>query len=128
MTSTLKTLFRVLLISPVLLIGYCAVSQYLLIEGLKEICDAASPGANAREILAAAAEKKYRVRTGGMNNLDEDEWFDREYVRIIRRTRITGNEFSTTSVVFAKPGVGYYACIMHHENNSITKSWFEDNS
>lgn len=32
------------------------------------------------------------------------------------------------SVVFAKPGVGYYACIVIHKDGLVQSAWFEDHS
>ena len=128
MTSALKTFFRFLLLSPVLLLGYCVVTEHLTVEGLKEICDAAEPGGNVKYILRLASEEGYRMRTGGLEGLDEDEWFDREYARISRRKPTSDEIPLQISVVFAKPGLGYYACILLHEGDAILTSEFEDNS
>jgi len=73
---------------------------------LESLCATAKVGAKLDSLLDDAAKTKFRVRTGGAAGKNEDEWFDREYLRI---GRWLNNKDITDdyTVVIAKPGLGY---------------------
>lgn len=47
------------------------------------------------------------------------------YQTILSKTKNISDDYT---VVFVKPGIGYYACIVIHKNDLITDAWFEDRS
>ncbi len=96
--------------------------------GLEILCDTAKEGELLEKFLSHAGETNYKMRTGGPDGKDEKDWFDREYLRLgiwLEKTRQISGDYT---VIFAKPGMGYYACIIIHQNNLITSAWFEDKS
>ena len=68
------------------------------------------------------------MRTGGSARKDDVGWFDREYLRIGEYLRNTKRISDDYAVAFAKPGVGYYACIIVHRDNLVKDAWYEDMS
>lgn len=102
---------------------YEQISQPMRLESL---CGTAKMGETIKPFLDAVATTDYKLRTGGPSGGNEDDWFDREYLRIGTRLKQTKNISDDYTVVFAKPGVGYYACIIVHTNGTVRSAWFED--
>jgi hypothetical protein len=94
---------------------------------LESLCATAEAGGKIQTFLDEAADRKFSLRSAGATARNEDEWFDREYLRIGKWLNDKGNSGEYT-VVFAKPGIGYYACIVIHQDALITDAWFEDRS
>jgi hypothetical protein len=94
---------------------------------LQSLCATANVGTQVDAFLGKATKTKFRVRTGGPAGKDEDEWFDREYLRIGRwlNNRDITDDYT---VVIAKPGLGYYACVVIHQDSRIISASFEDRS
>ena len=94
---------------------------------LESLCATANVGTRVDTFLEKATKTKFRVRTGGAGGKDEEEWFDREYLRIGRwlNSKDITDDYT---VVIAKPGLGYYACIVIHNDSRIISASFEDRS
>ena len=97
-------------------------------RGLRKLCTNAEQGMALNKFLTEANNTSFKVRTGGSKGKNEDEWFDREYLRYGVRLSKGKNISDGYTVVFAKPGIGFYACIVIHKNNMITAAWFEDHA
>ncbi len=113
---------------PILVIGQCMYSEVSQRSGLESLCGAAKSGGTIKTFLDDAAKTGYEVRTGGSAGKNDMEWFDREYLRLgdyLKQTKKISEDYS---VVFAKPGIGYYACIIVHKNGLMQSAWFEDRS
>jgi len=95
---------------------------------LEELCATAHDGGSVGLFLEAAASPDFKVRQGGVDGKDEAEWFDREYLRIGNFMKNTMEVPLDYAVVFAKPGLGYYACIVTHDDDLIVTANFEDRS
>jgi hypothetical protein len=126
--KTLKTIGYIVAAIPLLLIGRCMYDEVSQPSGLDSLCGTAKAGGTIKTFLDDAAKTTYKVRTGGPSGKDENEWFDREYLRLGEWLRKTKNISDDYSVVFAKPGMGYYACIVVHKNGSVITAWFENRS
>jgi hypothetical protein len=114
---------------PVLLFAQCMYREIAEPSELAALCAAAAPGTSARQIVEKVADNRsLRVRTGGAARKDDNEWFDREYLRVGEHLRKTKSLTDDYTVVFAKPGVGYYACIVVHRDDLVKHAWFEDRS
>ena len=97
-------------------------------SGLEELCATANDGGSVGLFLEAAASPDFNIRKGGAGGKNEDEWFDREYLRIGNYLKSTMEVPLDYAVVFAKPGLGYYACIVTHVDDLIITASYEDRS
>ena len=128
MMRTLKVIAYVIAAVPVLLFGQCAYNGIAQPRALAELC-AATRGTGVQQALEkAATNKALRARTGGPVGKNDSEWFDREYLRLGEHLRKTKRLAGDYTVIFAKPGMGYYACIIVHSGNMVKDAWFEDRS
>ena len=119
-----KAIAVVAIVLPVVFVGNCAYQEYSQHAAARELCSEAKPGSRLAAVLErAAAYPRLKVRTGGPGGKSESEWFDREYLRIGARLGLPADGYS---VVFAKPGVGYSACILKHREGLILSGTFED--
>jgi hypothetical protein len=129
MKRILKAIAYVIAAIPVLALGQCMYSEFTQPRELARLCAATTRGTSVQQVLEkAAANNSFRARTGGSAGKDDGEWFDREYLRIgeyLRKTKSLSDDYT---VVFAKPGMGYYACIIVHKGHLVTDAWFEDRS
>ncbi len=128
MKKWLKRVSYVVVGIPLLLLAQCIVMEVSQQSGLEKFCAAAEDGGSFKTFLSDAANTNFKVRTGGPTGKDEDEWFDREYLRIGEQLKQTMNADVDYTVVFAKPGIGYYACIVIHDGALIMTARFEDRS
>jgi hypothetical protein len=78
--------------------------------------------------LNEAIKAKFEVRSNITDIKDKIDWFDREYNRIFKQFKKKSSGSTELTIIFAKPGMGYYACIIEHENKLITESQYEDRS
>lgn len=128
MNSVLNTIAYVIVGLPILLLAQCMYRQVAEPNALATSCAAAAPqGTSLHQVLqAAGTNSSLRIRTGGPAGKNEHEWFDRQYLRVGEYLRKTLNRPDDYTVVFAKPGLGYYACILLHDGDTVKDAWFED--
>jgi hypothetical protein len=115
-----------IMILVMLLIGQCVYNEVTQRSGLESLCATAKIGSAINIFLDDATKTSFKVRTGEPAGKDDNAWFDREYLRIgvwLKKSKKTVDDYA---VVFAKPGVGYYACIVIHRDALVTSAWFED--
>lgn len=113
---------------PLLLIGQCVYNEVSQQSELNTLCSMAKVGGPIKTFWDDAARTTFKLRAGGPTGKDENEWFDRQYLRLgawLKQTKTRSDDYT---VVFAKPGIGYYACIVLHEDGLVTSAWFEDRS
>jgi hypothetical protein len=121
-------IFAAIMIVLLLLLGQCIYNEVNQQRGLESLCATAKVGGTIDTFLDDTAKTTYKVRTGGSTGKDDNEWFDREYLRIgvwLNKSKKISDDYT---VVFAKPGIGYYACIVIHRDALVTSAWFEDRS
>ena len=111
-----------------LLIGAWVYDDISQSNKLQSICDTARIDIEVETILRNATKDYFTVRTGGLKGKDDKEWFDREYLRLGIYLEKAKNITDDYSIVFAKPGLGYYACIVVHKDGLVKSAWFEDRS
>ena len=128
MKKWLKRISYVIVGIPMLVAAQCMFIEISEKNGLENLCATGNEGGSIESFLSDAANTKFNVRTGGPEGKGEDEWFDREYLRIGDQLRQVANVDGDYSVVFAKPGIGYYACIVIHNEDLIISATFEDRS
>ena len=127
MKRALKWIGWIILAPPVLLIGQCMYFQVADRGGLISLCGKAKAGSVMPAFLESAAKNaRFRARTGGEAGKSDVDWFDREYVLLGRRLKSEKKLTGDYSIVFAKPGIGYYACVVIHKDGVIQSAWFED--
>ena len=123
-----KYVLAIVVIIPILFLGMFVFTDINQERGLKKLCANAKIDISIQEYLIDAENTKFKVLTGGPNGKNEDEWYDREYLRYGVRLRENKNIVDDYSIVFAKPGIGFYACIVIHRNGMITTAWFENHA
>ena len=128
MNKILKGVVYTVAALPILVIGQCVYNEVSQRSGLESLCETATAGSAIKKSLDDTAKTAYKLRTGGPAGKNDTEWFDREYLRLgeyLKQTRKISDDYT---VVFAKPGIGYYACIIVHKEGLIQSAWFEDRS
>ena len=127
--SVTKAILVVIAAVPLLFIGQCMYASVAQPAELQKLCATAKGGTSVRQALAKfAGNESFKVRTGGPAGKKDGEWFDREYLRIGDYLRKSKNIPDDYTVIFAKPGVGYYACIIVHQADVVKDAWFDDRS
>ena len=128
MLRTLKYLGFILVLAPILLVGQCVYIESSQSSNLKSLCESSGPGKKLSGTLQEAKKARFEVRGDFTESTNENDWFDREYHRILKWVKKNNGVSGAYTVVFAKPGMGYYACIIRHENGLITENQFADRS
>ena len=123
-----RLLVLAILAVPALFVGNCFYHEINQPRELASLCKSATPGRRITEFMAEAARPPFKPRTGGPVGKNPDEWFDRQYLRTGKYLVETKKMPGDYSVVFAKPGMGYYACILVHKDGVVQSAWFEDHS
>jgi len=129
--NLLKGIVYLVFFAAILIIGflvYVVKEEVRQRTGLEELCATADGGGSVGLFLEAAATPDFKIRKGGAGGKNEDEWFDREYLRIGNYLKSTMEVPTDYTVVFAKPGLGYYACVVTHVDDLIITASYEDRS
>ena len=126
MNKILKGVGYTIVAIPILVIGQCVYNEVSQQNGLESLCGTATAGVAIKSFVNDAAKTHYKLRAGGPTGKDDNEWFDREYLRLGEYVKKDIVEDYT--VVFVKPGMGYYACIVIHKDGLVRRAWFEDRS
>jgi len=128
--SWLRSLFRllnwvllVLIMIPILALATCIGREVMVSRELESLCNGLDPG----RPLATAMASGFEARFDRIPDAEED-WFDREYRRIhVQETQgVAGVD--GLLVLFAKPGIGYYACIVRNRDGKVTSARYVDRS
>jgi len=122
----LQLLFFVLL--PVIFLARCAYVETTQRSELRALCENSSPGKKLSIDLNEAKKAGFRVRSNFPVSKDKADWFDKEYNRIVKQLKKKSSTSTAYTIIFAKPGLGYYVCIIEHEKDLIVKSRYEDRS
>ena len=128
MNIFLKGVAYVIAAIPLLFLAQCMYNEVSQPRALRSLCDTAKFGSTLDKFLGGSTKSIYKVRTGGPKEKDDTEWFDREYLRIGEYLKKTKKIAEDYTVVFVKPGMGYYACIVLHKNGLVEGAWFVDRS
>jgi hypothetical protein len=128
MNKILKGIGYTVAAIPLLVIGQCMYNEVSQRSGLESLCGRATAGSAIKTFVDDAAKTTYKLRTGGATAKNDTEWFDRQYLRLGEYLKQTKKISDDYTVVFAKPGVGYYACIVVHKEGLVQSAWFEDRS
>lgn len=128
MSALLKLLVLVMTMTPFVFLAECVYRDISQSRGVQRLCASIGPGAALAEILEEARRERFDLRAGGLDGLDESDWFDREYTRIVTWHRQSKERAGDVAVVFSKPGMGYYACVIEHERDAVVEAEFVDRS
>lgn len=129
MKHTLKATLYAMAAVPIFVLGQCMYNEIAQPRELAALCAATSRGTSVQHALdKAAMNKALKARTGGPVGKDDNEWFDREYLRLGEHLRTTKNLSDDYTIVFAKPGMGYYACIVIHRGDLVKDAFYENRS
>lgn len=128
MRKLLKTGAIFVIAVPVLLVAQCVYLEVSQQSALEALCTQIAIGSAAGSLAAEVEKTPFQIRSNDGRGKDESDWFEREYSRIgvwLQRSKAISDNYT---VIFAKPGMGYYACIVLHRDNTVSKAWFEDRS
>lgn len=128
MSALAKLLVLVTTMAPFVFLADCVYRDISHSRGVQQLCASVGPASRLPEILAKAKEQRFEVRAGGLGGLDESEWFDREYARIVAWHHENNETPGDVAVVFSKPGMGYYACVIEHKHEAVVDAEFVDRS
>lgn len=126
MNKLIKIVLYTFISIPILFFGHCVYNELSKRNGLHELCTSIQNGSSINTFLSDVTKTTFNVRSNGKTDKDTNEWFDREYLHIGIWLKENMKISEDYTVVFTKPGIGYYACIIIHKNTFITKAWFED--
>lgn len=115
-----------LVLIPILFLGRCVFVETDQRHNLQSLCDKGHLNKQLSMVLVEAKTAGFKVR-GQITNREKMDGFDRAYNRIHRQFVDEANQ-SALTVVFAKPGMGYYACLIAHDDDLIIEAVYEDRS
>ena len=128
MLKLLKIGGVIIALMPVLFLAQCIFVETSQRNNLSSLCERSDEGKKLSTVINEARQAKFKVRSENLLSEKERDWFNREYNRILKQLKKDKRKSAAHTVVFAKPGIGYYACIIEHENGLIKKSQYEDRS
>lgn len=125
----LRAVIHVVFWTPILLLGSCVYREVSQRNGLASLCEQTQDGSSIDVVLETARKTPFTVRTVEPVAKDDREWFDREYARIGKGLEASNDESAGHhTVIFAKPGIGFYACVIVHRDDIVSAASFLDNS
>ncbi len=128
MSALAKILVLVVTMTPFVFLADCVYQEIALGRSLQHLCVSTEPESKLSDALARAEALKLDLRTG-LAALDDSDWFDREYARIVAwHKQSEPPSSSEVAVVFSKPGMGYYACVIAHQGDAVVDAEFVDRS
>jgi hypothetical protein len=119
----LRWLIYAVVLVPVLALVTCVVQEGVVKHGLADACAGLAPGTPLADVPASRYESRAGTALGG-----DAWWFDREYRRILAMEGLDEPGADGLLVLFAKPGIGYYACIVRHRDGRVRSARFVDRS
>ena len=119
----LRWMLLALIVIPVLVLATCVGREVQVSGELESLCGDLDPGHSLAGVTTSGFEARYdRVPEAG------EDWFDREYRRIQVQESDGVPGVDRLLVLFAKPGIGYYACIVRHRDGKVTSARYVDRS
>ena len=119
----LRWLLALLVGVPVLLLATCIGREVQVSRELELACNGLTPGYP----VVGAEVTGFESRSRAAPEATED-WFDREYRRIAAEPRHDTGSDAGLLVLFAKPGLGYYACIVEQRDGRVRSARYVDRS
>jgi hypothetical protein len=97
-------------------------------NNLLRLCENINFGSAVTGILDEARKEKFEIRSETLKSKKERDWFNRQYDSFLETFRQNNNAEDSVTIIFAKPGIGYYACIIEHYDDSVKKARYLDRS
>lgn len=124
----LKITGLIIIILSTLFLAQCIYSEVSQRDNLLRLCENISSGSAVSDALARAQKGKFEIRSESLRSNKERDWFNRQYDRFLEAFRKNNNIEESLTIIFAKPGVGFYACIIEHGGDSVMNARYLDRS
>jgi hypothetical protein len=92
------------------------------------LCEKIKSGSPLPNIIDEAKMERFEIRSETHKSSKERDWFNRQYDRFLDAFKKMNNADKSLTIIFAKPGIGYYACVMEHRGDLIIEARFLDRS
>lgn len=109
-------------------LAQCMYSEVGQRNNLLNLCESINFGSAVTGILDEARKENFEIRSETLKSEKERDWFNRQYDRFLDEFRKSNNADDSLTIIFAKPGVGYYACVIEHYDDSAKKARYLDRS
>ena len=125
----LKIGILIILFLAVLFLAQCMYSEMSQRDNLQRLCVSITPGSDISGILAEAEKfRGFEVRSEALRSTRERDWFNRQYDGFLETFRKNNDTATSLTIIFAKPGIGYYACIIEHDGELAKVARYLDRS
>ena len=109
-------------------LAQCMHSEVSQRNNLLRLCENINFGSAVTAILDEARKENFEIRSETLKSKKERDWFNRQYDSFLDTFRKSNNADDSLTIIFAKPGIGYYACIIEHYDDSAIKARYLDRS
>ena len=124
----LKLAGLVIVILSILFLARCMYFEVSQRDNLLSLCNEISTESMLQDILSKAKKEKFEIRSESLRSSKDRDWFNREYDRMLDALRKNDKAEKSLTIIFAKPGIGYYACTIEHEDSLVKGAKFLDRS
>ncbi len=126
--KALKFAGFIFVIAPILFLVQCVYIETSQRNNLNNLCENSNVGKAISSILDEARNEKFEIRGESHKSKKEGDWFNRQYEGFLEAFRENNNVEDSLTIIFAKPGIGYYACEIEHFDGLVKKARFLDRS
>lgn len=124
----LKIVGLIIVILSILFLAKCTYSEVSQRNNLLRLCENIKSGDEVTDIINKANKEGFEIRSETLKSMKARDWFNRQYDRFLETFRENENAKDYLTVIFAKPGIGYYACIIEHDDVLVKHARYLDRS
>ena len=126
--KVLKIVGLIIVVLSILFLAQCMYSEVSQRNNLLRLCENINSGSAVSDALVKAQKDKFEIRSESLRSIKERDWFNRQYDGFLEAFKKNNNVEEFLTIIFAKPGIGFYACIIEHDGNSIRNARYLDRS
>ena len=126
--KVLKIVGLIIVVLSILFLAQCMYSEVSQRNNLLRLCENINSGSAVSDALVKAQKDKFEIRSESLRSIKERDWFNRQYDGFLEAFKKNNNVEESLTIIFAKPGIGFYACIIEHDGDSIRNARYLDRS
>ena len=124
----LKIAGSIFVVLSILFVAQCMYVETDQRDSLLELCGNLTAGNRLSSVLSAPQMEKFEIRSESLRSEKERDWFNRKYDEYSDGIKKNDDFTKALTIIFAKPGIGFYACIIVHDDDSVISAQYLDRS